>query len=167
MTQGDFRQGIYLTHRSALIDYATPILGTREAAEDIVQDAFLKFIPAQPKAGPTEQTIGYLYRIVRNLALDVLRHRAVEARQQKNGFPFWTGPQEQLTPEQEELLRDDARCVVSVLAELPANVRIALEMYRFGGFTLEEVAEHLGVSVATAHRYVKAAMLRIAERLGP
>jgi DNA-directed RNA polymerase specialized sigma24 family protein len=40
MKDGEARHGIYLAHRSALIDYATPILGSREAAEDIVQDAY-------------------------------------------------------------------------------------------------------------------------------
>jgi RNA polymerase sigma-70 factor (ECF subfamily) len=38
-------------------------------------------------------------------------------------------------------------------------------MHRLGGYTLGEVAEHLGISVATAHRHVRGAMMRIAMAL--
>ena len=46
-TEADIRHGLYVAHRSALIDYAARILGSREAAEDIVQDAYLRFAPGR------------------------------------------------------------------------------------------------------------------------
>ena len=166
MKEGDVRQGVYLSHRSALIDYATPILGSREAAEDIVQDAFLKFSPANLHTSTPEQALAFLYRVVRNLAFDVLKRRKVEKRENGSGAAFWAEPQAAITPEQHMLLSDQIRIVSDVLASLPLEARVAVEMHRFGGFTLEEVAEHLEISVATAHRYVRSAMLRIATRLG-
>ncbi len=165
MSTGDARNGVFLAHRTALIDYATPILGSREAAEDIVQDAFLRFVPSAARIGSPEQTLAYLYRIVRNLAFDVLKHRKVEKRESDGGVPFWAMAQEEATPEQSLLLCDQIRIVSAVLATLPAEMRVAVEMHRFGGFTLEEVAEHLNVSVATAHRHVRSALLAVASRL--
>jgi RNA polymerase sigma-70 factor (ECF subfamily) len=38
-------------------------------------------------------------------------------------------------------------------------------MHRFGGFTLVEIADELGVSIATVHRLVRDALVRIAARL--
>jgi len=165
MKEGDVRHGVYLAHRSALIEYATPILGSREAAEDIVQDAYLRFVPARLQAGTPEQALAFLYRIVRNLAFDVLKHRKVERREADRGAPFWAEPQADPTPEQSLLFCDQVRIVSDVLDALPIEARVAVEMHRFGGFTLEEVAGHLGISVATAHRHVRSAMLRIASRL--
>jgi len=164
MKDGEARHGIYLAHRSALIDYATPILGWREAAEDIVQDAYLRFAPARAGIGSPEQSLAYLYRIVRNLAFDVLKRRKVEKRAGDDG-PFWAVPHAEPTPEQSALFCDQVRIVADVLSSRPIEVRIAVEMHRFGGFTLEEVASHLGISVATAHRHVRSAMLAIAARL--
>lgn len=164
MKEGEARHGIYLAHRAALIDYATPILGSREAAEDIVQDAYLKFAPAEIRARSREQALAYLYRIVRNLAFDVLKRRKVEATREAQP-PFWALPCDKPTPEQSMLFCDEVRLVNEVMDELPIHVRVALEMHRFSGYTLEEVAEHLGISVATAHRHVRGAMMRIAQRL--
>src|SRR6266581_8839636 len=78
---------LYLTHRSALINYATRIVGSRAWAEDIVQDAYLRIAAM----GPNEQSIvasdnqtqithpvAYLYRIVRNLSADWSRRRSTE-----------------------------------------------------------------------------------------
>lgn len=165
MGTGEVRNGVFLAHRTALIDYATPILGSREAAEDIVHDAFLRFVPSPARISSPEQTLAYLYRIVRNLAFDVLRRRKVEGRESARGVPYWAMPREEKTPEQSLLLCDQLRLVADTLASLPVDVRIAAEMHRFGGFTLEEVAEHLGISVATAHRHVRSALLAIASRI--
>ncbi|MDF2998713.1 MAG: polymerase subunit sigma-70 [Xanthobacteraceae bacterium] len=165
MRERDMPAVLYASHRAALVAYATPILGSREAAEDVVQDAFLKFAPAAPAADGTERGLGYLYRIVRNLALDALKRRKVEVRVQQDEPPFWVLPQELATPEQHAVLGEEVRVVARIMAELPMEVRIAVEMHRFGGHTLEEVAAHLGVSVATAHRHVRSALMRIAAGL--
>jgi RNA polymerase sigma-70 factor (ECF subfamily) len=69
------------------------------------------------------------------------------------------------TPEQESAHRQDVERVRAVLAGLPADQRRAVEMHRFGGFTLTEIADELGVSVATVHRLVRDALVRIAAQL--
>lgn len=162
---GDMRQGVYLTHRAALVDYATPILGSREAAEDIVQDAFMRFAPARFRGAAPEQMRAYLYSIVRNLSFDALRRRKVEQRHGGRAAPFWTLPAALPTPEENLLLCDQIRIVNEVLATFPQEVRIAVEMHRFGGFTLAEVAAHLDISPATAHRHVRKVMVALALRL--
>lgn len=161
---GQMRQNdeAYLTHRAALVDYASRILGSREAAEDIVQEAFLRLAPTRSGDQTARQGLAYLYRTVRNLAFDVLKRRKIENRSQTTEPPYWLIPQAMETPEEALLLRDQARVAAEVLASLPPDVRLAVEMYRFGGHTLEVVAEQLGISVATAHRHVRSAMVKIA-----
>src|SRR3546814_11129897 len=57
---------------SDLLDYASKIVGDRSHAEDVVQEAYLRF-----DAATAERSIGeplsYLFRIVRNLSLDLRR----------------------------------------------------------------------------------------------
>lgn len=159
------RHSTYLAHRSALIDYAARILGSRESAEDIVQEAYLRFAPGRTTTDTARQGIAYLYRIVRNLSFDVLKRRKVEHRGQTEDPPFWTMPQAVDTPEQAVMFCDEVRIASEVFASLPREVRVAVEMHRFGGYTLEAIADHLDISVATAHRYVRTAMVKIAVAL--
>jgi RNA polymerase sigma-70 factor (ECF subfamily) len=125
----------------------------------------LRFAPAKARIGSPEQTPAYLYQIVRNLAFDVLKRRRIEKRQTDGDAPFWLISRGDPTPEESLLFCDQIRIVSKVLSDLPAECRLAVEMHRFGGFTLAEVAEHLNISVATVHRHVRATMLAIASRL--
>ncbi len=165
MKEGDATSLLYAAHRPALVRYATRILGSREAAEDIVQDAFLRFSPANAYGASASQTLAYLYRIVRNLCLDLIKRRKIEMRERDIEPPFWSMPRAIETPEETVLLSDEVRLITEVLDGFPLDVRVAVEMHRFGGYTLEEVAAHLDISVATAHRHVRAALVEIALKL--
>lgn len=155
-------------HRTALVEYAAPIVGDRARAEDVVQEAYLRFVPSAGDAAPAlDQPLAYLYRIVRNLALDLTRRRAMEQRQQTAETLWWMLPPLARTPEQDMLHRRDLARVENVLAGLPARMRQALEMHRLGGHTLGEVAKALNVSVPTAHRLVRDALVAVALHIDP
>jgi len=163
MASDRLKISLYTTHRARLVDYATPIVGSRDQAEDIVQDAFLKFTPATASAGEIEQPLSYLYRVVRNRALDLLRRRRTETSylcDAPQSLPLATP-----SPEETLLHGDDLKRVTQLLGELPNHVRIAVEMYRLGGYTLEEVADYLGLSVATVHRLIRKTLFDIAKQI--
>ena len=168
MTYDSLRLDLFLAHRSALIDYAQPIVGCRARAEDVVQEAYLRFAAATDRQRAADdrilQPVGYLYRIVRNLAVDWARHLAQEDRppsavieQVASAAP---------SPEQAALDRDQLRIVVAALAELPPRTRLAFELHRLQGETFPAIARQLGISVGLAHRLVKDALTHCAERLG-
>lgn len=165
MKDGDAKVLLYATHKPALVRYATRILDSREAAEDIVQDAFLRFSPSNTTGTTAAQTISYLYRIVRNLCLDLIKRRKIEMRERDDDPPYWSIPRAVETPEENVQVSQELQIVRDVLDGLTVDVRVAVEMHRFAGYTLEEVAAHLGISVATAHRHVRAALVEIALRL--
>ena len=146
---------LYARHRRALIDYAAPIVGCRARAEDVVQEAFIRFSGRQATEGATTQApeespqapithpLPYLYRIVRNLALDWVRRpgAAVEA-----GDPDALSrlPATTATPEQTVLQRDQLR----VLAEPLAERRIT------GVFNLDDPVGALRVAAGTQNARV-------------
>ena len=157
--------GLFATHRGALIDYASGIVGNRAQAEDLVQEAFLRFAAAKGRP-EVERPAAYLYRIVRNLAVDWVRQRALEQRRQADEPAWWMLPDLPRTPEQEMLHRQNLARIAAALAALSPEARLAVEMHRFGGYTLSEIAARLEVSVPTAHRLVRDALVKIALRLG-
>jgi RNA polymerase sigma factor (sigma-70 family) len=66
---------IFEIEESALLRYALGLTGVRETAEDLVQDAFLKL---QQHWDEVRQPRPWLYRCLKNLALNHLRHRRRE-----------------------------------------------------------------------------------------
>ncbi len=78
----DTRYETYVAYRAELVRYATPILGSREDAEDVVQEAFVRFVPEAAQS--PSRLKSYLYRIVRNLAFDARRRRRLESRGQND-----------------------------------------------------------------------------------
>lgn len=158
---------LYSDHRLALIRYAANITGDRASAEDVVQDAWLP-LQATDAARPLEEPLGYLYRIVRNLALDGKRRQAFEQKH------FVEDASEQAaqaasnspSPEQVAAARADLMLVKAALDELPENMRIAVEMHRLGGARLKDIAAHLGVSLTAAHGLVAEGVYRCRLKLG-
>ena len=158
MTLGQDRTAVslFMAHRRALIDYASSINGSRAQAEDLVQEAWLRFDKAS-KGRFLEDAKGYLYRIVRNLAVDHHRrttreHKLISRDDLEQAAE--TCPDETPSPETIALFRDEIRCVTEAMAELPERTRIAFEMHRFGGATLKEIAAFLGISVSLAQMLV-------------
>lgn len=143
----------YLDHRRELVDYATTIVGDHAQGEDVVQEAFLR-LNAATFDRHLEEPVGYLRRIIRNLAIDLTRRAVNDRRRHDNTTDFEAVAEDR--PSQEDVIahRDELRVVMDAMAELPERTRIALEMHRFEGFKLKEIAAHLGVSVALAHALI-------------
>jgi RNA polymerase sigma-70 factor (ECF subfamily) len=142
---------LYIAHRRKLVNYASGIVGDPGRAEDIVQDAYLRFRTAS-SGRMLEEPVGYLYRIVRNLALDVRRRLTLEGRHFDGDAERVVADlaEDKPSPEDEVIARQQLQRVVAAMAELPERTRIAMEMHRFGGCTLREIAAHLGISVSMA-----------------
>ncbi|MFC7454993.1 sigma-70 family RNA polymerase sigma factor [Insolitispirillum peregrinum] len=146
---------VYMAHRGALLSYASSIVGDRSSAEDVVQEAYLRF-SSVADARPLDEPVGYLYRIVRNLALDCRRRTTREESvvEHPGDAPLLAAADSTPSPEATLLARDDIQRLMAAMAELPERTRLALEMRRFGDYKLREIADHLGVSVSLVHEII-------------
>ena len=156
---------LFVTKRAALVDYATPLVGDRSRAEDIVQEAFLRFAPAVQQGTIVEEPIRYLYRIVRNLAFDVHRRKLREQRQEKSEPEWWMLPDAPRTPEENLIEAETVSRFQAALESLPQETRIAIEMHKFGGYTFAEISGHLGIPLPTVHRMVSKGMACILKEM--
>jgi len=159
---------LFMAQRSALVNYASSIIGNRVQAEDLVQEAWLRFDEAS-KGRFLDDATGYLYRIVRNLALDSKRRDAQESRVTRAAdydVIANISADEAPDPETVALYKDDYARLMQALGELPERTRIACEMHRFGGAKLREIAEYLDISVPLAHKLVADGIDHCRERLG-
>ncbi len=158
---------LYTTHQRMLVNYAYSIVNDSARAEDIAQDAYMRFCSAMADEW-RDNPVGYLYRIVRNLALDC-RRRTLFERGLFSGTDdeIAVVPCEAPNPEGQAIQQNEMDCLLAALNELPERTRIAIEMHRFGGYKLREIALHLNVSVSMAQYLIKEGIKHCQHRLFP
>lgn len=150
------------------MNYATKLVGSRAHAEDLVQEAWLRFDVAA-RESLVQEPLAYLYRIIRNLAFDQSRAAGRERLWQKEGetsVEAVLGLRASSTPENIAVYRDQMRLLKAALDELAPRTRIAFGMHRVGGLKLREIAELLDISVPMAQKLVTSALMHCRKRLG-
>ncbi|GAA5786960.1 DNA-directed RNA polymerase sigma-70 factor [Chitiniphilus shinanonensis] len=139
-------EAVFLAHRAQLLGLARKVVGTVETAEEIVHEAYLKLVEGAC-AREVRNPLGYCCQVVRNLALDHLRHQAVEATYRvytdDGELPQVAGG---TTPDQGIDERRVLDAIDRVLATLPPRTRLAFELYRLAGLTQRDIARQLGCS---------------------
>nr|WP_320442713.1 RNA polymerase factor sigma-70 [Herbaspirillum sp. alder98] len=147
----------FIASRVQLRDAATRILGCRQRAEDVIQDAWFKIAEVAPTF-EIRQPLAFLFQVVRNLAIDRHRRLAMESivfGDEEEGAHVVSGP---ATPESDVISRQTLSLIASDLLSLPARTRRAFELHRLDGCTQREVAEELGVSTTLVNFMIRDAM---------
>lgn len=127
----------------ALLYFAIGLVGRRAVAEDLVQEAFMRLYPLWAEV---ENPRAWLYRCLRNLALNHLRdHR------RETGLDEVVEPLEsELPPVGEEFGRMEAVGVVRMLlAELPTAERDLVRLKYNENLKYQEISRRTGESVGT------------------
>ncbi|WP_343725055.1 RNA polymerase factor sigma-70 [Herbaspirillum huttiense] len=144
----------FIAGRAQLRDAAARILGCRQRAEDVVQDAWFK-IAELPEAFSVRHPKAFLSQIVRNLAIDRQRRMTIESfmfAEEEEGTGVICP---QATPEDASISRQALGNVVRALSTLPERTLRAFELHRLDGYTQREVAEYLGVSATLVNFMIR------------
>jgi RNA polymerase sigma-70 factor (ECF subfamily) len=126
------------------------------AAEDVVQDAFLKLATADPT--PT-RPVPWLFTVVRNGAM--MAARAERRRRTHESRAIRTTPW--FAPTDTAGL--DAEQATAALQTLPPDQRDAIVAHLWGGLTFDDVGELMGLSAATAYRRYTAGLATLRDVL--
>lgn len=148
--------GLYAEHALGLARLALIMLGDREAAEDVVQEAFLGLHRRFGGLRDRSKALTYLRSAVLNNARSVLRRRRL---------PSWfAGTYEPpvWSAESAALLGAERREVMEALHRLPRRQREALVLRYYGDLSEEETAQVMGISRGT----VKSTTSRALDALG-
>ncbi|MCA9736808.1 MAG: RNA polymerase sigma factor [Gemmatimonadetes bacterium] len=154
-------------HRPAVVRVAQQILGDREAAEDVAQDALLRLQVALPGFRGDAELATWLYRVALNLCRDHLRRR-----RRREVVPL-THPSagRALAVEQEGGAGVDmerARAAVrAAIDRLPAEQAEAVRLRFLAELPYAEIARRTGVPQGTVASRVFRALVRLGEELGP
>jgi RNA polymerase sigma-70 factor (ECF subfamily) len=145
-------------HGAALVLFARQWVGGHADAEDVVQEAFVRFWRSREKA---RDATAYLYACVRNCALHWQRSRIrlsrrEEAAARPEAEAMFTGPLEQ----------DERRAVIAAaLNNLPEGQREVLVMKIWGGLSFPQIALALQMPANTAASRYRYALEKLREEL--
>ena len=142
---------------------ACHLVGNREDAEDLVQEAFVKAHRGLASFRGEGSFAGWLRRILVHLARD--RFRRVEREPVLASLAAAAGHTSGPDPGAEVRGKELARLVAEAVRALPENQRLALVLRTQDGLGYDEVAEALGITPATARTQVMKARRTLATRL--
>ncbi len=147
-------QCLYRHHGAALVAYARSFLRDAAAAEDAVHSVFLRLLRGDVAVPDSE--LGYLYRAVKNAALNAKRDDSRETAidSEERWFVHRGGDVEA------ELALQKA------LGELPQEQREVVMMRIWTGMTLEEIGAATHVTLNTVASRYRYALEKLRERLG-
>ncbi|HEY2161079.1 MAG TPA: sigma-70 family RNA polymerase sigma factor [Solirubrobacteraceae bacterium] len=157
---------IYERHADAAFSLAYRISGSRVAAEEVAQDAFLSLWRNGARYEPSRGSVrNWILGIVHNRAIDALR-RAVRHESRRAGDE---GLAERLVaPDRTDVeagRRQEAGAVRGMLAELPSDQRRVIELAYFAGFTHTQIADMLTIPVGTVKGRMRLGLEKLRSRI--
>jgi RNA polymerase sigma-70 factor (ECF subfamily) len=135
------------------------ITGRSDTAEDMVQEAFIKYYENAHKIPDLEQSKYWLIRVVKNLSLN---HEKRKGRERNAVDKIKRIPQKLEASAEENLIREETRTVVQeALNKLPHNLRSVLVLRDYADMNYKEIGDTLNISEGN----VKVRVFRAREKL--
>lgn len=144
---------------SSLVRLARLFVDDRNAAEDLVQEAFIRLARSARDIRDVTRAAAYLRSIVLNLARDHNRRGLVSLR---HHLPF---DERRASVEDEIAVRDDQRMVLEALRDLPYRQRDCLVLRYYHELGVDDIAETLGVSRNSVKTHLQRGLAALERRL--
>ncbi|MGQ0647024.1 MAG: RNA polymerase sigma-70 factor [Gemmatimonadaceae bacterium] len=154
---------IFRTWYAPLVQFAERMLRDRDAAEETVQDVLLELWKRRDSLVLQGSPQAYLFQSTRNRALNRLRHRRVENREEfdTDTLPASSNADSGASENEIEV------ALRAAIASLPPRCREVFELNRLHGLKYAEVAEALDISVKAVEAHMARALRTLRERLAP
>ena len=154
---------LYSEYRLSLISQARRMLRSDSEANEVVQEAFIKFILAAPELDTQERALAYMRATINNLSLNVIRARG--SRPNLVALDSDTSAErlaeiavENYIPADESIsAAEDAAIIKLALAQLSPAERAALVMWEMEGRSTSEIASELGIKESAVRHTVSRA----------
>jgi RNA polymerase sigma factor (sigma-70 family) len=137
---------ILLENHRAFLKYLERRVGDRELAEDILQDAFSKFVDRPEQAPADEGVVPWFYRTLRNAAIDQFRRRSTASKAIE---AFGRELETQTAPEP-DMEAEICACVSRLASTLKPEYAEALQAIDVDGTPVKAFAQQRGLTASNA-----------------
>ncbi len=167
LDSSEWRMGSFGRYYRELLAFLTAKLRCPEQAADLTQETFAR-VCALPDPTAIRQPRALLYRIARNLAVDLTRQQSVQFRHMVLGLDqYEEAPSPTRQPDQIAEAVELRSALEQTIADMPPRRREVFKLYRFGDLTQAEIAERLGISLTMVERHLMKAMAHCRRSLEP
>lgn len=147
--------------RREIFAYIQTKVGDLAAAEDLTQETFLKVQNSLSKGTEPEHFRGWIYKIARNSVIDFMNRRRRFLAFDEAQDPAEIQQSEVADPIDSEFRQGLFSYAAKVIEGMPSEEREALTLTELDGFSREELARHLGISVSAAKSRVVRARAKL------
>ena len=158
---------LYAAHWNGLVRLAWLLLRDDQAAEEVVQDAFIAVHRRWDSLRSHENAAAYLRRAVVNGARSGLRHRGVEeryvARQQGEHAAY--GHRTESSAEEKVLDSETTSSMIAALGRLPQRQKEVLTMRYYLDLSEAEIADALGISAGSVKAHAHRGLAALRDRM--
>lgn len=164
---------LYDRHGGAAFSLAYRIVGNRDTAEDVAQEAFLSIWRSNARFDRARGSVrSWVLSVVRNRAIDALRRGAGNAPKLDHDDEslLEARPADDRT-ETEALRRETSRELRGAMEQLPEDQSQVIQLAYFGGFSHTEIAEMLSMPLGTVKGRMRLGLekirVQLAEAISP
>lgn len=154
---------VYRCFHKKLFYFALAIVKTREAAEEIVEDVFIKLWRHRATITGIHNLRIYLYTAIKNTALNYVSKKARENITEPFDDIDIVLSEAALSPEQILITSEIYKKICRAVEALPPRCKMIFKLIREDGLRYKEVAEILNISVNTIDAQMAIAVKRIVE----
>ncbi len=154
---------LFRTYYEPLCNYAYSFLRDKEDAEEVVQSTFLLVWEKRETLEIRTSLKSYLYAMVRNACLNVLKHQKIRQRHEEEETALAERSRDAIahTVAGNEL----EQRIQEAVEQLPEQCRMVFKLSRFEELKYSEIAEQLNISVKTVENHMGKALRIMRERL--
>jgi RNA polymerase sigma-70 factor (ECF subfamily) len=158
---------VYERHANAAFSLAYRMCGSRGAAEDVVQEAFLSLWRSGARYDRARGSVRtWVLGIVHNRAIDSLRRSIVHDRRRASDEGIEERFEARERTDVEVARLDEAQEIRVALQTLPPEQSRVIELAYFGGFTQSEIASMLDTPIGTVKGRMRLGLEKMRTQLG-
>jgi len=158
-------------HTGKLVGLAWRLVGTREDAEELAQEAFLRLHRSLPDFRGDSLIGTWLYRTTTRLAIDFLRRERIKRKvfffRQDNDSPdpVELASDSRQTPGEIFQTQEAMRSLRKNLQKLSSRQQVVFMLRHYEGLALKEIAEHLDLETGTVKAHLHRAVTQLRKDL--
>lgn len=169
VAEGDHRafNELFTSYYHTLCTYALRVVKYPEIAEEVVADVFVKLWKNRGRIEVHASFSAYIYRAVRNQALDYLKMHLHRVREQESleNVAWQSVCADYHSPEEELVFNELYEEVEQQVNELPKQCQLIFRLSREEGLRYREIADQLNISIKTVETQMGRALKVLRNRV--
>ena len=151
-----------LKYYNELLFFAQRLMGDREKAKDVVQEAYSRVLETSKKQEINNER-AYLYRTAKNLVVDeAIKNQKISDAVYEESIHLSPKSEQ---PEEILIKQNQEEILMQIVQSLPKRSSQAFILHTVDGYSRKEIGDIMGISSNAVEKLIKRATIKIEEEL--